>query len=208
MIVVTMKIPSDDCVYEDYSHLCDEENFSVNKITRGISNPNLLEDSESTEFLDFVRVADQAWKVDILQYPADSTDIQKRPELYELSFSGFACSLRRTPYYTWQGLVNLPKGFVLTPNIAEQIQVHGGIVTDGKCDLISFDCSHGDSDVSPFEPFARAQLLRRVGESMTPQSDLARFIPQQTPGNKTYKAYSYAKRELESLATQLRQFIN
>lgn len=208
MIVISMKVPTDDCVFEDYSELCDDEEVDTSsRITRGVSNPNLLEDAEVTAFRDFVSLADQLWKVDILDYPADDEDKRKRPELYKFMFSDLECSLNRTPYYTWQGLVKLPVDFTLTPSDAELINIHGGLVCYGKSKLVSFDCSHGSCDISPFEPFARAELSRRVGDSVTPPSDLNRFIPHTSTGPKTYKAYSFAKRQLESLANQLRQLI-
>jgi hypothetical protein len=217
MLVVSLKVPCDEGMWiEDYSHLCDEEpSQSSGGILRGVSNPNLLSESDATRFEECVRVADEPWKMDIIEYPADSADIESRPDLYNFDFSGLVCELRRTPYFTWRGNVRLPSDFTFTQSSIENLKVHGGIVCYRKQRIISFDCSHGQFDVSPFEPFARAEMLRRsVGDRVLDTDDLELLLPSSRNDimnnyrAKTYKAYSFAKRELMGLASQLALLIS
>jgi hypothetical protein len=203
MLAVSLKIPPEDGVdAEDYSHLCYEDNKAGFKLPRSYSNPDLLTLEEFSSFRSCVMLGDDPWKEDLIAYPTDAEDVRNRPDIYNFTASDLGCKLRRTRYYTWQGVIELPERMLLTDASVKSLSVHGGAMYYRKRRLVSFDCSHGSLDISPIETFARSELLKMaVGDEM--EFDMDGLLPHCCSGLKTYKAYSFAKRQLESLASQL-----
>lgn len=110
--------------------------------------------------------------------------------------TNFHCFMRRGPYKAWNGYVGIPPTSPLYENEDIDADVHGGITFIGyaygwkeTCDLwmVGFDCAHSFDYLPSLEEFSNKDRLLFQDISIS------------------YKDIDYVKKEVESLAKQLKE---
>lgn len=173
-------------VLTDGTELWPRDKFYLEWLSCYDYNPNSI---ILNEFKQSKRIIEMAHTKELLPPGPWIEDIEKYPnQLYSFDYEGYKCEIKRQDGWYWTGYVYLQSTHPDYNKHCTEIDVgvHGGLTysSEGK---IGFDCAHLHMDIDP------SHLVYRQQQNLKLYS------------KSTFKDYEYVKKEVESLAKQLKE---